>query len=106
MIALMLALLLQRSDADTMALIELPPVRFRGDINAIVHFVDPSKLPALCGTKIEVGKTLLGCVRSSPMNVPKQMFVSNPCLSADQLYARELCHELGHLHSEWDNHGP
>ena len=82
----------QRTDVQTMALIPLPPIRFRGDINAQIYFAEPSRLYALCGRKVEVGKTLLGCARSQP----RQIYLSNPCLSIDQLWAKEACHELGH----------
>ena len=80
------------TNAEMIERIPLPPIRFRGDLKVTVFFVEPSKLPALCGRKIEIGKTLLGCARWNP----PQMFVTNPCLSLDQLYAKELCHELGH----------
>ena len=89
-----------RTDAETKALIQLPPERFRGDVNAEIHFVDPAKLYALCGMKVEIGKTLLGCARWSP----RQLFLSNPCLSLSQLWATEACHELGHLNGWSEGH--
>ena len=91
-LALFLAMPAERTNAETKALVPLPPIRFRGDTDAAVYFVEPSKLYLLCGMKVEVGKTLLGCARSHP----RQIYISNPCLSLDQLYASELCHELAH----------
>lgn len=91
----------KRTDRQTMALIGLPPLRYRGDINGAVHFASPEKVTVLCGGKVE-GKILLGCARARP----RQMYVANPCLSSDQLYARELCHELGHLNGWPADHGP
>jgi hypothetical protein len=90
------------TDAETIERIPLPPIRFRGDITVVVHFVEPSKLPALCGVHVEVGFTLLGCARANP----GEMFVSNPCLSLDQLYAKELCHEASHSAGWPSDHGP
>ena len=92
--------LLASADTPLIERVPLPPIRFRGDTKAEVYFVSPDKLPALCGMKVEVGQTLLGCARWSP----KQMFVTNPCLSLEQLYARELCHELGHLNGQTEAH--
>jgi hypothetical protein len=77
-----------------------PPLRFRGDTDARVHFAEPSELYALCGVKLEVGKVLLGCARYTPV----QLFLSNPCLSLEQLYAKEACHELGHLNGWTERH--
>lgn len=90
------------SDAETMFRIPLPPIRFRGDITVLVHFVEPSKLPAQCGMKVEVGQVLLGCARVGQ----KEMWVSNSCLSLDQLYAKELCHEAAHSSGWPADHGP
>ena len=97
---LSLAAAVPLTDAEMIERIPLPPIRFRGDINAEVHFVEPSKLYALCGKKVEVGKTLLGCARAHP----RQMYLSNPCLSLDQLWAAEACHEIGHLNSWGEGH--
>lgn len=84
---------LQRSHADTLALIPLPPPLLRGDATATVHFAEPSKVTQLCGGAPE-GKLLLGCATSDP----PQMAVPNPCLFVDEIYGRLLCHEIGHIH--------
>jgi len=92
------------TDAEMIERIPLPPIRFRGDVTLIVHFVEPSKLYALCGRAVEVGKTLLGCASVGG----QEMWVSNSCLSLEQLYAKELCHEAAHAqpHGWPADHGP
>ena len=103
--ALLLALLASAdtplTNAELIERVPLPPIRFRADTKAEVYFVEPGKLYALCGRTVEVGKALLGCARWSP----RQMFVTNPCLSLDQLYAKELCHELAHVNQWGEEHG-
>lgn len=89
----------ERTATETLALIPMPPERFRGDVNAAVHFASPEKVTELCGGKVE-NKLLLGCATSRP----PQMAVPNPCSYPDEIYARILCHEIGHLNLWTEKH--
>lgn len=75
----------------------------RGNVSAVISFVSPTELYKYCGMKVEIGKTLLGCAADKPW---RRIFLSNPCLSLEQLWAKEACHELGHLNGWTEAHGP
>ena len=90
----------QLTEAQMIDRIPNPPVQYRGDTHADAHFVSQAKLQVLCQMKVEVGKTLLGCARSNP----REVFISNPCQSLDQLWAKEFCHELGHVNGWPEDH--
>lgn len=81
------------TDAQKIIKVPLPPIRFRGNNDAAITFLTPTELLKACKQTVEIGQTLLGCARS----FPRQIWMLNPCLSTEQLWAKEFCHELSHV---------
>jgi hypothetical protein len=91
----------ERTEAETIALIPVPPVRYMGAANAAVHFADPETVTQLCGGAPE-GKLLIACATKSP----PQMALPNPCLFLHEQFARIACHEKAHILGWPAEHGP
>lgn len=88
------------TDAQKIYKVPTPPIRFRGNNNAAITFLTPTELYKQCGITFEIGQTLLGCARA----FPRQIWMLNPCLSMDQLWAKEFCHELSHVNGWTEKH--
>jgi len=71
----------------------LPPERYwMTDAGAITLYVND--VAAHCGTVAPPGMTVLGCTRHFEGGTV--IVLGNPCLFADELYARIACHERAH----------
>jgi hypothetical protein len=73
-----------------------PPVRFRGDGSAWVHFVNPAKIAETCGEKPD--PNLEACQQGNVIVLP------NPSTVPAEAFRRLAAHELGHRLGWAGNH--
>lgn len=81
-----------------------PPVRFRGDVEAtrVSFTANPEKACRAAGLK-NIGEAgVRAC--SITGGGRREVIIRNPCKASGQ-YARDLCHELGHLNG-WPGDHP
>lgn len=75
----------------------LPPQQYRVDmVSSQITFTYPGKVDYLCGGTDNDGGTIMAC---SEVN-GNWTLLPHPCLYPDDMYARLVCHELGHT-SGW-----
>lgn len=75
-----------------------PPVARRGDVRAVVEFIDPRAVASACvGAQVVVGTygEALACTKMWPGRAT--VVAPNPCAFPWDDYAALLCHELGHV---------
>lgn len=82
---------------------DVPPVRFQGDATVTVTFGSTAKMNEICAPSPRpCGTTYFACTTDHHISMP------NPCLPKfkGELYAKTMCHELGHANHWPAYHGP
>lgn len=83
-----------------------PPARYVKEGMALIVFVAPSRMNAVCGADNPQGLVLLACVRRlKDGNVPV-VFMPHPAAFPGNPYARILGHELAHSIGNWPGDHP
>jgi len=80
-----------------------PPVRYRGNVGAYVHFTTQFVITAKCdaGDPDPPDLYTVACA----WGPPNELYLPNPCwFPKTDSYARIVCHEMGHLNGWPDNH--
>jgi hypothetical protein len=82
-----------------------PPPEYQGSNVAIVGFVNSQEeMNRLC-QQTDPDWDTLGCVyENKDPKKPDVMFISNPCNYPYDMYARHVCHELGHVNGWAGDH--
>lgn len=87
----------------------LPPVEYQNGTASLVVFVNSQEeMDQICSgamkAKLREDYIFVGCAARTKNGTPF-MFVSNPCNYPEDLYARSVCHEMGHING-WVHANP
>lgn len=75
----------------------VPPARFRKDASFSITIMPAAAIGRACGDAAFIACSEIG---------GQHVIISNPCLFQGEEYARQLCHELGHVNGWPRMHGP